>query len=132
MKLLYHCLFGVACLCLWLPRLSAEEPKNRTISSSNLSALIQHAKELAIAQMPDIPSKIYSRGSVSEYFASRMSCIPDGVMVSFLIRGSHRTEKLGEMEDLIIVIIHDHDARKPEIKKVSRWLNEDSIPFKEY
>ncbi len=132
MKLLYRYLFSIACLCLWLTPLSAEVPNNPTLSSSSLSALIQRAKELAFAQMPDIPPKSYSKGSVSVYFASRTSGTPDGVMVSFPIRGSHRTEKLGEMEDRIIVIFHDDTTRKPDVKKISRWLYEDSIALKEY
>jgi hypothetical protein len=132
MKLLYRYPFSVVCLCLCLTSLSAGEPNKPALSSSSLSALIQHAKKLAITQMPDIPPKSYSKGSVSVYFASRTSGTPDGVMVSFPIRGSHRTEKLGEMEDRIIVILYDDTARKADVKKISRWLYEDSIALKEY
>ena len=122
----------VLCLFLGLASVCRAEPDSRAIASSDLVALVLRAKNLAAASFPDIPTKNLSGGYVSVFHASRMSALPDGVMVSFPIRGSHRTEKLGEMEDRIIVILHDDAAKKPDVKRVSRWLYEDSIALTEY
>lgn len=125
-------MLGVLSVCLFIFTVGASEPRTQTPSSATLSALIDQARKLALTQLPDIPAKSYSKPSVSVYFASRTSGTPDGIMVSFPIRGSHRTEKLGEMEDRIVVIFYDDTTRKPQVKKISRWLNEDSMTLKEY
>jgi hypothetical protein len=125
-------MLGVLSVCLFIFTVGASEPKAQTPSSATLSALIDQARKLALTQLPDIPAKNYAKATVSVYFASRTSGTPDGVMVSFPIRGSHRKEQLGEMEDRVVVIIHDAADRKPDVKKISRWLNEDSIALKEY
>ena len=125
-------MLGIITLYICLCSVSASEPNIQKPTSATLTVLIEQARKLAISQFPDIPVKNYAKAIISVYFASRTSGGPDGVMVSFPIRGSHRKEKLGEMEDRVIVIIHDDDTRKPEVKKISRWLYEDSIALKEY
>lgn len=111
---------------------NAGEPSTQIPTSEIFTAIIEQARKLATSQIPDIPTKQYSKPSVSLFFPSRRSGSPDGVVISFPIRGSHRKEKLGEMEDRVIVIIYDDTSRKPEVKKISRWLNEDSMAVKEY
>jgi hypothetical protein len=125
-------MLGVLSVCLFIFTVGASESKAQTPSSATLSDLIDKARKLALTKLPDIPEKNYAKAAVSVYFASRMSGTPDGVMVSFPIRGSHRKEHLGEIEDRVIVIIYDDVDQKPDVKRISRWLNEDSIALKEY
>ena len=105
---------------------------NTVILSTQLELFMKSAKDIALRKLPDIPAKDYSRGSISPFYSSRMNSIPSGVMVEFPIRGSHRVEKLGEIEDRVIIIYLDDNKSEPEVKRIRAWLNENSMPLKQH
>jgi hypothetical protein len=115
----------------------AEDPSSRAaeapvINSASVGNLVEQARTLAVTRMQEIPESKFSRGSISVYYASRMSLLPAGIVVSFVIRGSFKEEQAGwGTEDRVVVIYSDDALSEPEVKKVSVWLNEDSTPVAE-
>lgn len=114
-------IIAVMALCFTFTAI-AEEPIKPPVDSQALLTFLEQAKDLAVQTIDGVKKTDLIHGYLTPYYASRKNSQPSGSLVSFTVRETHRKEKLGEMEDRIIVIFHDE--KEPEVKRIQIWLNQ--------
>ncbi len=92
--------------------------------SLQLYLRINEAKKIAGQQIKDLDPKSLWQGSIAPYYSSRRSGLATGTVISFTVAGTHRTEKLGEMVEKVIVVFPDDPKEIVTARRTRIWLRE--------
>jgi len=114
----------VAALCLAHVAVAAE-PLTSPVDTQSLQVFLDQARNLVVEKIDGVKPTDLRSPYLAPYYASRTSDSPAGTLVCFTVRGSHRKEERGEMEDRILVIFREE--REPEVKRIQIWLSEGII-----